>query len=270
MQPIVVSVPHGGWRVAEEVREIWALSAADAFHDGDPLTARIYDFSERVLHQLVMEYYRAVVDLNRAPDDSAPENRDGVIKSHTCYDVAVYRPGCLPGDELKQALLDRYYHPYYRELERCLRDGRTRLGVDCHSMAAVAPPIEADAGTPRPMFCLGNLGDERGHPAAPDGRASCSEEMLRFMVDEFRRAFRHEDVDLAIPAVAAMNVPFSGGRITRAMAEHGVPFVQIEMSRALYLAKPYFDERKLEVDDSRIRDLNAKVWRVLKNTVVNL
>jgi formiminoglutamase len=270
MEPIVVSVPHGGWRVAEEVRDIWALSESDAFHDGDPLTARIYDFSDRALHQLVMEYYRAVVDLNRAPDDSAPENKDGVIKSHTCYDVEVYRPGCLPGEELKRTLLDRYYHPYYRRLERCLRDTRTRLGVDCHSMAAVSPPIEADAGTPRPLICLGNLGDERGRAVAPSARVSCSDEMLRFMVDEFERAFRHEDVEVAVPAVATMNVPFNGGRITRTMAEHGVPFVQIEMSRALYIAEPFFDERTLEVEEARIRDLNAKVWRVLRNTVANL
>ena len=92
-EPIVVSIPHGGWKVAEEVRGIWALSEKDAFHDGDPATSRIYDFADRVRHQRAMEYYRAVVDLNRAPDDSAPENKDGVIKSHTCYDVEVYRPG---------------------------------------------------------------------------------------------------------------------------------------------------------------------------------
>ena len=45
--PIVVSIPHGGWKVAEEVEPIWALTEEEAFHDGDPLTARIYDFSDR-------------------------------------------------------------------------------------------------------------------------------------------------------------------------------------------------------------------------------
>ena len=64
-EPLLVSVPHGGWKVAEEVRDIWALSKKDAFHDGDPFTPIIYDFSDRVSCQLVMEQYRAVVDLNR-------------------------------------------------------------------------------------------------------------------------------------------------------------------------------------------------------------
>jgi len=269
-EPIVISIPHGGWRVADEVKEIWALSERDAFHDGDPLTSRIYDFSDRVRHQLVMEYYRAVVDLNRAPDDSAPENKDGVIKSHTCYDVEVYRPGCLPGDDLKQVLLDRYYHPYLTRLERCVEDGETRLGVDCHSMAALSPPIEKDAGTPRPLFCLGNLGDDRGAVTPPFDRITCSEAMLAFMAEEFERAFRHEDVEVMVPAVVTMNVPVNRGRITRTMGNRGIPFVQNEMSRALYLAKPHFDEGRLEVDEARIVDLNAKVWQVLRKTVANL
>jgi hypothetical protein len=49
-----------------------------------------------------------------------------------------------------------------------------------------------------------------------------------------------------------------------------VPFVQIEMSRALYLTKKYFDETALKVKESRIKDLNEKVWTVLSNTVSNL
>jgi len=49
-----------------------------------------------------------------------------------------------------------------------------------------------------------------------------------------------------------------------------VPFVQIEMSRALYLTKKYFDESDLKVKESRIKDLNEKIWKVLSNTLRNL
>jgi len=267
-RPILVSVPHGGWRVAEELNEIWTLSVKDAFHDGDPLTAQIYDFTDRVSVQLVMEYYRAVIDLNRAPDDIAPKNPDGVVKSHTCYNVEVYKPDCLPDEELKQALLDRYYHPYHRELARATKRDDIRMGVDCHSMAAVSPPIEADAGTARPLICLGNLGDAEGEPVEPFNRVTCSPEMMRFVRDEFAQAFEHEDVGLDIPAVAAANVPFNGGYITR--TAENVPFFQIEMSRALYLGERHFDENSLRADNRRLKDLNTKVWQVLDNTVRNL
>ena len=268
--PILISIPHGGWRIAPEVEGIWALSPSDAFHDGDPLTPLIYDFSDRVTFQLVMEYYRALVDLNREPHDIAPANRDGVIKSHTIYDVEVYKPGCLPDEDLKKELLDKYYHPYHQRLRDCLRDSEIRAGFDCHSMAAVSPPVEFDAGMARPLICLGNLGDDRGEVGEPHHRITCEPAMLRFMKDEFAKAFQHEDVEVAIPAVCTMNVPFEGGYITRQMGNRGIPFVQIEMSRALYLTKTYFDETSLQADPKRIRDLNRKVWSVLKSTVSNL
>jgi len=263
--PILVSIPHGGWKIAKELKDIWALTEKDAFHDGDPLTSRIYDFSDRVTVQMVMEYYRAVIDLNRRPDDIAPENPDGVVKSHTCYNVEVYKPGCLPDEDLKKILLDQYYFPFHRALAKEIAREDVGMGVDCHSMAAVSPPIESDAGAPRPLICLGNLGDAEGNPTEPFNRVTCPPEMIRFVADEFAKVFAHEDVDLEVPAVASMNTPFEGGYITKSM-DGVTPFFQIEMSRALYLNKSVFDDKILEVDERRIKDLNAKVWQVLKNT----
>jgi N-formylglutamate deformylase len=267
-EPLLISIPHGGWRVAPEVAARWALSEHDALHDGDPFTARIYDFRDRVAAQIVMEQYRAVVDLNRAPHDIAPANPDGVVKSHTCYQVEVYRPGHHPDEALQATLLERYYHPYHTWLDEQITRADVRLGIDCHSMAAVAPPIEADAGVPRPLICLGNLGDAAGRVCPPHGRVTCPPELLQLMADECARVFAHEDVEVEAPAVASMNVPFSGGYITRRVGSLGViPFVQIEMSRALYLCRPYFDDATLAIDERRVADLNAKVWRVLVKTV---
>jgi len=268
--PLLVSVPHGGWRVAEEIKNIWALKTKDAFHDGDPFTSRIYDFSDRVEVHLVMEYFRAVVDLNRRPDDIAPANPDGVIKSHTCYNIEVYQPDSLPDEALKKILLERYYFPYHAWLDKAMSRSDIKLGVDCHSMAAVAPPIEANAGEPRPLICLGNLGGADGHEAPPFKRLTCPPDMLRFMADEFSRAFQHEDVELDVPSIASMNVPFSGGYITQRVGGGPIPFVQIEMSRALYLSPPWFQVDSLEIDENRIRYLNEKVWYVLSKTLENL
>ena len=268
--PILVSIPHGGWKVADEIKDIWALSKKDAFHDGDPFTSQIYDFSDRVEFQIVMEYYRAVIDLNRQPDDIAPQNPDGVIKSHTCWNVPVYKQNFLPDKVLKKILLDKYYFPYHQHMEEQIKNRDIKLAVDCHSMAAKSPPIEADAGAVRPLFCLGNLGDENGEIESIFNRVTCDPELIRFMADEFRIVFQHEDLEVEPPAIATMNVPFNGGNITRLYGGRGVPFIQIEMSRALYLTKKYFGESKLKAKESRIKDLNEKVWKVLSNTVRNL
>ena len=268
--PIAVSIPHGGFKVAPEIREIWALSPRDAFLDGDPFTSRIYDFSDRATAQIVMPYCRAVVDLNRAPDDMPPENPDGVIKSRTRLGVPVYRSGKLPEPERGKVLLEKYYYPYHRTLRRLLDREDVRLGVDCHSMTAVALPQDGDAGKPRPLVCLGNLGTENSDVCAPYHRLTTSPELVLFMRDEFTRVFQHEDVDLEVPAVASANVPCAGGHITRQMGDGVTPFVQIVISHAMYLVKPHFDSEALEIDDGRVRDLNCKIWQVLEKTVRNL
>ena len=139
--PMLVSVPHGGGRVPDELSAIWALSEKDAFHDGDPVTSRIYDFADRVSVQLVMDYYRAVVDLNREPDDIAPANPDGVVKSHTDHAVPVYLPGREPDAGLVERLLEAYHRPYHRALESFARTSGVKLALDCHSMEPEPPPV---------------------------------------------------------------------------------------------------------------------------------
>ena len=268
--PVLISIPHGGWKVPDELTDFWALSPEDAFHDGDPFTPQIFDFADRAVAQVTMEYFRAAIDLNRAPDDCAPENPDGVLKSLTCYDVAVYRDGFLPGAELKQRLLDKYYTPYHRDLDETFASGEVKLGIDCHSMAAISPPNTGNPGEPRPLICLGNLGGADARVCPPHNRLSCEPELLEFMRDKFCEIFANEDVDIEIPAVATMNVPFEGGYITRRMGLHELPFVQIEMSRAVYLAKPYYDAENLTVDEARLTDLNHKIWSVIEATVRQL
>ncbi len=80
--------------------------------------------------------------------------------------------------------------PYHDDLDQALQQENLKLGVDCHSMAAVSPPIESDAGTPRPLICLGNLGDAEGLVCKPFHRITSPPELVLFMRDEFRKVFQ--------------------------------------------------------------------------------
>jgi hypothetical protein len=94
--------------------------------------------------------------------------------------------------------------------------------------------------------------------------------MLRFVGDEIERALQHEDVALDIPAVVALNQPPGDGHVLRSLGGKPLPWIRIELSRELYLREPWFDDSHLEVEERRLRDLNAKIWPVLRNTVRNL
>ena len=209
--PLLISVPHVRLRVPPEVERYCTLGPQEILEDGDVGADRIYrGLKAHVVAFVTTDIARAIVDINRAVHD---RGKDGIVKTHTCWDVPVYREP-LP-EEIVSDLLDRYYHPYHGELTRLAATSVT-LGVDCHTMAAHAPPVAPDAGKERPAVCLGDL-EGTSCPARWTGTgllAECLEET-------FGRPVR-------------VNDPFRGGYVVRAHHEE-LPWVQLELSRAPFL-----------------------------------
>jgi N-formylglutamate deformylase len=203
--PLLVSVPHAGLAIPPEVAALNRLTAQEIAEDGDVGAREIYGVLEPYVAAFVIsDIARAFVDLNRAEDDI---RKDGVIKTHTCWDVPVYeRP---LGPPLIEALLARYHRPYHERL-RALGTAGVIAGVDCHTMAAVAPPEAPDPGQPRPNVCVG------------DGNGACPRPWAEALAERLRERF---------PGEVTINEPFAGGYITR---HHGraLPWVQLELSRA--------------------------------------
>jgi formiminoglutamase len=162
---------------------------------------------------------RAVVDMNRARDDF---RRDGVIKTHTCWDVPVYREPLPPA--IARQLLEQYYGPYHARISELASSG-VILCVDGHTMATLGPPVGPDTGKKRPAVCLSEV------------KGDCPRDWTVSMLHCFRDAFAPHRVKL--------NDPFTGGYITRSHSEE-VPCVQVELSRAPYLGNAEKGERVLQ------------------------
>lgn len=210
--PILISVPHAGLRVPEEAQPFCRLSHEEIVADGDEGAEEIYSIAEHVVQFATTNVARAIVDLNRSEDDFRP---DGVIKTHTCWNVPVYTQ--FPPHEVVDALLRKYYRPYHDSLS--IPTSGVRLAVDCHTMAAFGPPIGPDARQRRPHVCLG----DGGGATLPDG-------WLTMLAQCFERVFGDQ---------VAMNDPFRGGYITRYHGQQR-PWVQLELSRAPFMT----DENK--------------------------
>jgi len=241
MLPVLLSIPHGGTETPDELRDRVCITPQDLFDDGDAFTADIYDLSGDVAGVVKAHVARAFVDLNRAPEERPPKYPDGVVKSATCFERPIYRPGHEPDAALTTRLIERYHTPYHTRLEEAVADPTVRLALDCHSMLAVAPPIGRDAGTSRPLFCLSNRdGATAPHPLL--------EELAAAMAAAF-----------AVPREAVgLNHPFKGGYITRRHGDGRLPWIQVEMNRSLYLEEPWFDRDALEVDPGRITELRDR------------
>lgn len=214
--PLVVSVPHAGEWIPPEVRANCALAPAEIAADSDGGAAEIYALEAEVGAFVTTEVARAVVDMNRSRAD---RGADGVVKTHTSYNVEVWR---RPLSEAEiDGLLDACHAPYHRRLSELGRSGQWRLGVDCHTMAATGPPLGPDPGRERPWVCLSN----------DDG--TCPQEWI----DSLRECFSEQ-----LEGPVTINDPFRGGHITRFHSAE-MPWIQIELSRAPYMS----DESKHRV-----------------------
>lgn len=231
--PIAVSVPHAGLRVPPEAAPFCQLTAEQIERDGDEGAAEIYSLQADVAAFLTTDVARAIVDLNRPEDD---RGADGVIKTHTIWNEPIFRQPLA--EQVIQQLLQQHYRPYHAAL-RDLADQKLLLAVDCHTMAAEAPPIGPDPGSRRPEVCLGDLQGK----SLPAG-----------WTDVFQRAFAEAFSEFSV----TRNQPFAGGYITR--SHHAeMPWLQVEISRAPFLPRGEIRHRVLRALTSAIGEIQSNV-----------
>ncbi|MHA7646902.1 N-formylglutamate amidohydrolase [Nitrosopumilus sp. S4] len=238
--PILLSIPHGGTQKPSELDGHLCITEKDQFDDSDPFVIEIYDLGDKVQKVIKSDIARAFVDLNRSLQDLPPKNPDGLIKSATCYQRPIYVTGKEPDDYLRKILIEKYYLPYHREIQKNIHELDLQLCIDCHSMASVAPNVSPDGNNKkRPLFCLSNQ----------DGATSSAEmiELLAYCISQSFSINRDE---------IFLNDPFHGGHITKTYGNNPIPWIQVEMNRSLYLSEPWFDSKTLKTDNSHLEKLN--------------
>jgi N-formylglutamate deformylase len=207
--PLLISVPHAGLRVPPEVETLCILNEEEIIRDGDEGAGRIYHpLKEMVAAFVTTDIARAIVDMNRAERD---RRKDGVVKTHTCWDVPVY--GEKLGEGIVRTLIEKYHRPYHEKLTRFAED--VIMGVDCHTMAAQGPPVGNDFGVTRPHLCLSDYG------------ATCPREWTFSLAACLEQAFGTK---------VSINHPFRGGHIIRSHAKE-VPWIQLELSRGRFMSE---------------------------------
>jgi len=205
--PVLISVLHAGLEVPEEVGDICILRTRELIADSDEGASEIYNFESDVAVFMTTNIARAIVDLNRSPNDFGA---DGVVKTHTCWGIPIYQKTLLK-DQAK-ILLDQYYRPYHTKLSVLSKN--VLFGLDCHTMSAIAPPVGPDPGQERPKVCLSNAG------------ATCPQSWLDLLA-----GYLAEELVVEV----SKNEPFKGGHIIRSHSKE-IPWIQLELSRAPFLS----------------------------------
>lgn len=259
---MVFASPHSGSNYPADLMAKTVLSdhivrsSEDAFVD--QLFECAPEFGARFIKAALP---RAYVDLNRSPEELDPALIEGVrrqghnprvasglgvIPRVVANGRAIYR-GKLRLSEAQQRL-ERYWHPYHRQLQQMLNDAYGYHGqavlIDCHSMPHEAVESVARAGAKRPDIVLG---DRFG--AAASGA----------VVDRVEQAF------VAQGFRVARNTPFAGAYIAQAYGRpaRGQHAVQVELDRALYMdEKRIIPNRDFEAVRMAVRAAVAQIVQI--------
>ena len=250
--PILLAAPHGGRAYPDGLRDTLRdpdciIRLEDRF--ADELARQVAELTGAAL--LVAHTPRAIIDLNRAPDDVDWSMIMGAKPRKNVHSLANRRarsglglvPRRLPGlgeiwkQPLERSELDRrietVHRPYHAALGRTLERLRDRWGaavlVDLHSM----PPLPRRLhGGAQPEFVIG---DRFG--------TSCDGALSARALNYFASAGR----------AATHNRPYSGGYV---LDRHGAPrrgihALQLEVCRSTYL-------------DARLDQPSARLPRVAR------
>jgi len=198
---------------------------------------------------------RALVDLNRSPDELDPALIDGLRRASNNPRVTsglgviprvvangrrIY-PGKLTRQEADRRL-EHIWRPYHARLQALLAQSHALFGeavlIDCHSMPHEAIDALSHGTGGRPDIVLGDR----------FGAAAGSEIVARI-----------EASFTAAGLKVARNAPFAGAFTAQhyGRPSRGQHVVQIEIDRSLYM-----DERRIEPNDN-FEELQAKITQVI-------
>jgi N-formylglutamate deformylase len=232
--PLVFDSPHSGIQLPADFNTQASLRQLQTGWDAfvDELWLPATDQGASVLAAKVSRMY---IDLNRAPDDIAPEMLDGCWPTplkpsvYSSRGMGLLRQFALPGQPMYHAPLPvaqvqqrlaQYYLPYHQRLAQLLDERYQQFGavwhIDCHSMKSRGNEMNIDSGASRADIVVG---DRDGQSA--DGRFTA------LIVESFR----------ALGYSVSLNYPYKGGYLTQCFANRQLQrhSVQIEFNRQLYM-----------------------------------
>lgn len=234
--PIVLSVPHSGVKIPEDLRPYYRPEMTAQIDDTDWFVHDLYNFAPELgITVIHAKYSRWVIDLNRDPD-SKPLYTDGRIitelvpKTDFLGNEIYIDKERVPDDAEIERRVRNYYRPYYQKIESLLTERSQEFGEvllwDAHSIRRFVPTIRAE---PFPDLILG---------------------------DNDERSARKEIIDIALNGLKRgkygvnHNSPFKGGHITRYFGkpETRVHALQLEMAKIHYMNDDelYFNENRAD------------------------
>ncbi|MCX8123667.1 MAG: N-formylglutamate amidohydrolase [Spirochaetes bacterium] len=250
-KPFCFIIPHGGYKVPDELADFCTLSELELFFEADTAACECFALKE-IGTVITTPVHRLFIDVDRDPYSLPPKAHNGVIKTVTSQKKQIFPPGIFPDEIAIAAMIKRYWFPFHSRIEQACKT--SRFIIVCHTIAPVAPPIAPDAGSPRPIITL-----EHGASNGSD-ITTCDQTAALKLLGLLKKAFAGEKY--------TVTTPFSIGTpakryIMYRYAKHLLPIIRISLSKALFLNEKYFDPHTLSIDPQRIQSIQQRLYECL-------
>ena len=219
--PLLVSLPHTGTDIPEEVAEK-LVSLPLARTDTDWWVDRLYDFAAELDATIVRtSISRTVIDVNRDPSGATlypGQATTGLCPLTTFAGEPLYKPGMEPDEEEVSERRKAYFEPYHtRSQDRDRPIAHASPGR--RALRLPLDPVRSSRGSSRVSF--------PSSTSAPTGG--------RVAIRRCRRWSRAACAHSGFPTVS--NGRFTGGWITRSLGDPagGVHAVQMELACRAYM-----------------------------------
>lgn len=235
--PLLVSIPHGGEYIPDDLAEKMTPTALQVA-DTDWHLHRLYQFAVEMGASVIRSNYsRYVIDLNRAPDGSSlypGQTTTGLCPLEAFRGEPVYRSEALQPDEAEiQSRVAQYWQPYHQALQAELQRIRAAHGSvlmwEAHSIACRLPRLFEGQ---LPDLNIGTFNGKACADAISQAAAAAAKESTYTSVVDGR---------------------FKGGYLTRHYgnpAEH-IHTIQLEMAQYIYMNEDapfnYIEEKAAQV-----------------------
>lgn len=246
--PILISVPHAGLEVPEEIRARLSeegLRLTDTDWHVDRLYAPLKDLG---VSMLTASYSRYVVDLNRPADGSSLYPGQTVTQlcpTQTFEGHAIYKDGEKPGEDEIAERTTKFWQPYHsklaEELDRIKDMHGHAILWDAHSI-----------NNRLPLLFEGQLPDLNF--GTNDGRA-CEAKLAEAILSIAESDDRYTSV---------LNGRFKGGVITRTYGQPAdcINAIQLEMAQACYM-----DQETFEYNKEKAQTVQGLLLELFKNAL---
>ena len=246
--PFVLSIPHCGTGIPDNLSALYQKSQLENLDDTDWFLDELYDFAPSLGITTIVPYYsRWVIDLNREPNNKSLYS-DGRIITSLCPTTNflgedIYKRDYVLNQQEIEIRLTHYFNPYHNKINELLKDFKSKFNQaffwDAHSIRRHVPSIQKK---PFPDLIIGD-----------NDSTSCDTKFTKITENELMKSGLQVNY----------NHPFKGGYLTRSKgnpSQH-IHAIQLEMCKDLYMNH---NETKYEEKKA------VKIKKILKNTFQHL